>query len=313
VLTVGIYAAWAKVRKRRYFWGSTQLGGRAFDYTGNPVAILKGNLILGAGAVLYYVASRAQPLLGVASLFAFGLVYPWLFQRSMTYNAWNTRHRNIRFGFHGSVGESYALNLGWPLLAPLTLGGLYPWIHFRLKRYQIGYLSFGTSRLDFDGTPGPFYATFFKAFGIAVAGFVAGFACIMGGIAGGGRAPEFGLATWVGFAVIYVTMILAFGVYYATRVTNEVLNHTALPRVLRLRSTQRVREVLALEASNLLAVVCTLGLLAPWAAVRRARYRWSHIEARFSGPIEGVTAAMAPEPGALGSVAADNLDIDISL
>ena len=32
VLTAGIYSAWAKVRKRRYFFGNTLLDGAPFDY-----------------------------------------------------------------------------------------------------------------------------------------------------------------------------------------------------------------------------------------------------------------------------------------
>jgi uncharacterized membrane protein YjgN (DUF898 family) len=72
-------------------------------------------------------------------------------------------------------------------------------------------------------------------------------------------------------------------------------------------------EVLSLEAVNVLAIVGTLGLATPWAAMRRARYRWSRIELRLDGSIDSVTALAAPAPGVLGDVAADQLAIDIAL
>src|SRR5437667_6745528 len=54
ILTLGIYSAWAKVRKRRYFYAHTHIAGESFEYRGRPVAILKGRLIAVAllGAVI---------------------------------------------------------------------------------------------------------------------------------------------------------------------------------------------------------------------------------------------------------------------
>ncbi|MBL9131958.1 MAG: DUF898 family protein, partial [Verrucomicrobiaceae bacterium] len=59
VLTLGIYAAWAKVRTKRYFHGNTLLDGKPFDFTGNPISILKGNLIFGGLFVLNSVVGAA--------------------------------------------------------------------------------------------------------------------------------------------------------------------------------------------------------------------------------------------------------------
>ena len=53
VLTLGIYSAWAKVRRKRYFYGCTLLEGAAFEYLGNPVAILKGRIIVVLGFAAY--------------------------------------------------------------------------------------------------------------------------------------------------------------------------------------------------------------------------------------------------------------------
>lgn len=310
VLSLGIYAAWAKVNKRRYFWGNTQLGGRAFEYTGNPLAILKGNLIFGAGAIAYFLAAPVEPLLAVVPGVAVWLVYPWLFQKAMCFNAHNTRHRNLRFGFHGRVGESYSIHLGLALLMPLTLGLIWPYIDYRKKRYQLDNLSYGTATFRFTGEPAAIYGYFFAAVGLALLGAIGTVAAV--GVLGAGFQIKDTPAGFVAIAMIYLTGSVA-GLYYKTRLTNYVLGQTSVADVASFHSSMRVGEVLWMELVNLLAIVCTLGLAVPWAAVRRAHYRWTHVEVRFSGHIEAVTAALTPEPGALGDVAADQFDIDISL
>ena len=45
LLTLGVYSAWGKVRKRRYLYAHTRLDGSGFDYHATPVAILKGRVI----------------------------------------------------------------------------------------------------------------------------------------------------------------------------------------------------------------------------------------------------------------------------
>ena len=42
ILTLGIYSAWAKVRRNRYFFGNTVLLGRSFEYHARGLQILVG-------------------------------------------------------------------------------------------------------------------------------------------------------------------------------------------------------------------------------------------------------------------------------
>lgn len=74
ILTLGIYSAWAKVRRNRYFYGNTRLAEAAFDYHATPQTILKGRLLAVAGVLVV----------------AFFLVLPWLVVRAMTFRARNT-------------------------------------------------------------------------------------------------------------------------------------------------------------------------------------------------------------------------------
>lgn len=45
ICTLGLYAAWTKVRRVQYFYQHTPLDGSAFDYAPNPVSILFGRLL----------------------------------------------------------------------------------------------------------------------------------------------------------------------------------------------------------------------------------------------------------------------------
>jgi uncharacterized membrane protein YjgN (DUF898 family) len=61
-VTLGIYSAWAKVRRLRYFYGSTVLDGQSFEYHGRPLAILKGRLVVFAVYVVFLVITQIWPL-----------------------------------------------------------------------------------------------------------------------------------------------------------------------------------------------------------------------------------------------------------
>jgi hypothetical protein len=45
VLTLGLYSAWAKVRKAKYFRNNTRLDGHVFHFHGRPPAILRGRVL----------------------------------------------------------------------------------------------------------------------------------------------------------------------------------------------------------------------------------------------------------------------------
>src|SRR5437870_11095625 len=48
LVTLGLYFPFAKVRRLRYFYGNTQLGGEEFDFHGNPWKMLRGFLLMAA-------------------------------------------------------------------------------------------------------------------------------------------------------------------------------------------------------------------------------------------------------------------------
>ena len=100
VLTLGIYSAWAKVRRKRYFYGNTLLERRLRSSTsGNPVAISRAALIVFAIFGAYALLKEVHFLFAIALFAAIAAALPWVIQRALQFNARNSTHRNVRFGF----------------------------------------------------------------------------------------------------------------------------------------------------------------------------------------------------------------------
>jgi uncharacterized membrane protein YjgN (DUF898 family) len=163
VLTLGIYAAWAKVRTLRYFYGNTMLDGKPFDFTGDPIAILKGNLIFGGIFILYIASSATVPLLAFVVIFGVMVLAPWLIQRALRFRTHNTMHRNVRMNFRGTVSDAYTCYMWLTFLVPFTAGLIMPYIQFRQRHYLMNHLGWGRAAATMQGGPGFFYKTFFKS------------------------------------------------------------------------------------------------------------------------------------------------------
>lgn len=199
IVTVGLYSPWAKVRRLRYFYGSTLLDGSPFDYHGAPLALLKGRLIALALLVAYSQTAKISLTLWLAVVAAIAIALPWLLWKSQQFRLRNSSYRGIRFGFDGTVGQSYA-TFGLPILlflSPYVLMGimglragagtppspmvflpigliflvvlaLSPWLYLRIKRYQHGRARLGSTTFSFTATLGDAYWLGFAAFGLGV-------------------------------------------------------------------------------------------------------------------------------------------------
>jgi uncharacterized membrane protein YjgN (DUF898 family) len=295
ILTVGFYSAWAKVRKRRFFYGSTTLGGEPFDYLADPMALFRGWLIAAAAFVLYMVGSKVSPLLSMVTGGIIFAVFPWLVVRSRMFNATNSAHRNIRFSFRPDYRQSYLVFMGLPLLTMLTLGLLSPYMLYRQKKFMVENSSFGATRFSFGSSAKEFYLFFLKAglaFGAIVA-LLAGMAALMnGGVASAG---EIAAAAGKPSPLIIIPLVIFFLVYFAlivyvqTALANLTWNATSLGGN-RFRSSLRARDMAWLYFSSAVAVAASLGLLMPWATVRIVRYRFDRLEIVSDGSLDRIVA-----------------------
>lgn len=157
IVTLGIYAPWAKVRTKRYFYGNTLLANSPFDFVANPMTILKGYLIALGFYIAFSVTSEFYPLFSVGLMLVFLLVLPWIVVRSMSFRLANTTYRNIRFNFERDYNEAYKVFLGLTLLIPVTFGLIFPYYHFRQSKFVIDKSRFGKSNFGLDLPAGSFY------------------------------------------------------------------------------------------------------------------------------------------------------------
>lgn len=320
IVTLGIYSAWAKVRRKRYFYGNTLIAGEPFEYRGNPVSILKGRAIAVALLALNYALSRFYPALYIPFLVLLVVAVPWLLCRSYAFNAHNSAYRNITFGFTGRYREALKLIIGMGLLIPLTLGFIYPYYKMRQLRFIVGYHRYGGTPFDPLFGAGKFYRVYLMAFGLLLAllflfGIVMGVAFATGAMA----RPTPGDDTRA--MVVMTTVLLSLPVYVAylfgfcyvhARLTNVVWNDVKIGAV-SFVSSLKARELFLLYLINIIAILCTLGLATPWASIRNARYRASRTVLNAAQSLENFVAVVDRDVTATGEAVSEMFDIDIGL
>jgi uncharacterized membrane protein YjgN (DUF898 family) len=276
ILTLGIYSAWAKVRRERYFHSHTLIDGTSFEYHGNPVAILKGRLIAVGLFLVYNISLKTSPALGGVILIILTAIFPWLLVSSLRFRLGNTSYRGLRFSFIGPVKEGYQVFLLWPILTGLSLYLLAPFAHRSIKNFQHSYIRFGTTQSSFDASVGSFYKIYFKTLGLVIATLVI-FLLLFGSaiIAAVQKQPNIQLLAPF-FILILFGLLTFFSLiiapYFRARIQNLVWNGTRLGN-LQILSQVSARRLLLLQVTNLLGIVFTIGLFRPFAVVRTAKYQ----------------------------------------
>jgi len=319
IITLGFYSAWAKVRKRRYLYGSTTLNGEPFEYLADPLALFKGWIIGAVAFLLYMIANRLSPSISMFVGLAIFVAVPWLVVRSHMFNARNSSHRNIRFSFRPNYEESYLIYAGLALLVPFSFGLLIPYVIYRQKRFLVENSSYGMTTFTFDTTVKEFYFLFLRVTAGAVALLVILsilFYLVIGGNTGIGAAitTKSPKMVW-DFVIFFILFFLLFYFYSVTYVQTELANLTWNGTSIgdcRFKSSLRARDMVWLYLSNAVAITCTVGLLIPWAAVRMAKYRFERLEARTQEGVDGFLAlARNEEITATGEEIGDIFGINV--
>lgn len=315
VVTLGIFSAWAKVRRLRYFYGHTSVDGSAFGYHASPIAILKGRLVAYAVVILLAVLSEVAPLAASAVYFPLLMVTPIILVRAFRFRAANSSYRGIRFAFDGLESDAYTVFLFLPLLVPFTLGLAYPLVAKRQREYFVGESRHGRSQFGLEVPTGRVYRIYLLA-GLAVAamlvlGMMVVFGAGMGDVASAAEDATPGPRVLIAIALLYGGLGATI-VAVRTAFENLVWNHTLLDQH-RFESRLQGRRMLWLYASNVALILVTLGLAVPWARVRMARYRAESLTLLPGGPLE--TSAMEGRDGeaATGAELSDAMDLDFGL
>ncbi len=169
IITLGIYSAWAKVRRMKYFYNNTKIDGVGFDYHAKPLSILKGRIIAFLLFVLYAVLSNFSPVIGFILLIALFIATPWFIVRGMIFNARNSSHRGLRFDFTGKTMQAAKVFIAYPLLIVVTLGLAFPFVMQRTNKFLFENHQFGTSNFKSEALVKDFYMVYLKLLGVFVA------------------------------------------------------------------------------------------------------------------------------------------------
>jgi uncharacterized membrane protein YjgN (DUF898 family) len=312
LLTLGIYSAWAKVRKNRYLYGNTRLDGDSFNYFASARAILRGRILAVVVFFAYAIVTELVPVSLWAFLGAGLLLLPVVLVRALRFNARNSAWRGLRFDFPARVREALPLYLGMPLLVVATLGLAYPWFMARHKQFVISHHAFGASPLGCTLPVGKVYGIYFRA-GLIILGM-----SVVAVLAAAVVAPVAVLlpkAGWLAFLLPVLALYIAYAFAYAyvqARLTNLAWS-SAYGAGVRFSSTLGAMDLAGLYISNLLAIVFTLGLAVPWAVVRTLRYRLENFAMLISEETVHEAAPGLVDVGAAGQELGEIFNVDFGV
>ena len=321
IVTLGIYSAWAKVRRLKYFYRHTEVAGSSFDFHGSPTRILIGRVIALGMLFAYNYSVRLQSALTIVVLAAIAFVMPWLLRNSFRFRLYNTSWRGTCFHFRGTVARAYRVFLLNGFLALITLYVMAPFMHQRLKAYQHDNSWFGRTRCSFHARAGQFYLIYLLLLAtIVVFWLVIGFSGIGGALAslfqaqkhGGHSNPQ---AVFKVMAILYgvvILMAVSIGPVFHALITNLIWNNTRLGEH-RIECNISPLMLIWITASNFVLVAVTLGLFIPWAMVRLARFQLESVRLLPASDLQEFVAAEPETIGAVGEEAASAFDFDISL
>lgn len=160
IITLGIYSAWAKVRRKKYFYHNTLIENVGFDYHAKPISILKGRLIAFAFFMGYSFSANIHPILPIAFMLLLFVFLPWLVVRGSIFNARNSSHRGLRFDFVGTVGQAAKVFIGLPLLTFFTFGLIIPYIAHEKSQFLANNHRFGLSQFEMSRVVKQFYKVY---------------------------------------------------------------------------------------------------------------------------------------------------------
>ncbi len=176
LVTLGVYSAWAKVRRKKYFHNNTLIDNVGFDYHANPIAILKGRIIALILFALYVYGKGSSSILAGILVLLFFVFFPWLIVRGSIFNSRNTSHRGLRFDFVGTVNKAARVFIGLPMLTIFTLGLIWPYIAHEKSQFLMSNHRFGLSQFDMRRVVKGFYKIYLIVFLLPVIGILAAIA-----------------------------------------------------------------------------------------------------------------------------------------
>ena len=303
VLTVGIYSAWAKVRTTRYFYANTFLGGANFDYHASPVSILVSRAIVFAiiiGGGYWADISDADLVYSLVLL----IFLPWALVRGLSFNARNSSFCRVRFYFR----RGYTLPYLYYFLMISGIGFLVlPWLVRRYHQFKASRHQFGKLRFVFNQPSIWFYIAIFWLMPLMLGLMIAlGYLWVDSDNDALMWAAVF-IAT-LGVIYIFKARTWMFLLFW-----NNIRTENGAVFCCNFSAREFAYKILAV---NFIAVILSVGLLHPWAKIRKTKFLATRMTiVAPPGVLDNILAQQADEEGALGEEfdAAEGFDFDVGL
>jgi uncharacterized membrane protein YjgN (DUF898 family) len=335
IVTLGLYLPWARVRKFKYFYANTWVGGDALGFHGEPVKMLRGTLIAAAFLIAYSVGSNFSGWAALLAALAFVALWPALFRAAMRFRLANTSWRGLRFRFAGDMAGAYAAMMP-PLalaLLPVAMAGLIagapledgkpgapsaaaagliglgmvaffaglPFFLWKLRRYQHDHFVFGGLQTRLSADVGVIYGIFIKLIGLSIAAVVvvvvaAGLFTALGVIARKGTGPGVGVIALL--AILAIGGVLLLNVLpksYLQVRLQNLLWSATGNEVLRFDSRLKLGGYIGLQLKNYLLIFITLGFYWPFAVVHTRRAQLEAVTLETHIPLDEITRVAGDE------------------
>jgi uncharacterized membrane protein YjgN (DUF898 family) len=320
IITFGIYSAWAKVRRMRYFRGNTYLDGYSFDYHAKGLQIFLGRVIVFVVISIINVVTTVYPLLAIATPFLFLAILPPIIVRSLRFNARVTSYRNIRLDFVGKAWGAFVAIILGSLVSVFSLGILAPFASRWTYRYILNNLRYGDRGFETDPKVGAIYRGWLLPALMVVMGLLLSAAlawiyvvpmitAVASDVNNYNDEERIGLTILAVYAVLIpiIVVFVVADIVYRVVVRNVVLNSTVFDKVHPLYSDLSRGRYFWIVLSNFVVTVLTLGLMRPWAACREARYMAEHTGIIPQGDVGEIMASIIASGSA---VSAEYMDME---
>ena len=231
-----------------------------------------------------------------------------------------------------SAGDTTAMNANAMAMVStigIAIGATYlliPFIQKSINSYYFNGHRFGQGNFGAKLETLTYYLIYLKVLGIVIAGsLVIGIliSVVLGALgldpqsrftaSGPGMTPRAGALSGVLFLVPFVAIATWLKAYMESRFRNYSLGQLELDDVATFRSAIRVNKLFWIQFTNLLMLICSLGLAYPWAAVRLTRYKLSTLDANLYGDVDQFVTQMQARQSALGEEIGEAFDLDLDL
>jgi uncharacterized membrane protein YjgN (DUF898 family) len=334
IITLGVYHFWGKTEVRRRIWSAVRLNGEPLSYTGTGKELFLGFLIVFCAVLLpmllatlaaAYAYGPKSGIMPIMNTLFYGVIIALTgvgLYRAQRYRLSRTLWRGIRGGLEGSTGTYAGMYIWTAILVPFTLGWIMPWRQTKLQSLLVNGMRFGDRPLVFNGKSGRLYKRFAALwFGTIMLAF-ATFGVIGAIAAKGLPSPD----TWgdeVEFTkklsagqtgAVIATVLVALLIYsiisawYRAGVMNHFAAHTHFEGAAFV-GTATAPSLIRLAVGNFCLTVFTLGILAPIAQVRSARYAVERTAIKGAIPLAGISQRAAAG-GKYGEGLAQAFDFD---